>query len=120
MSDIERLAHASTELANHVAAVIRLSNVLTGLLKDGAREDLDPETRRVLLGAAGLEHSQFRAEHFRGLISTMNTVVEITDRLYQAEPVPSEAPLPPAIPAEDAPVVQLADTQEEPDAAPAP
>ena len=92
MNDIERLAHASTALANHVAAVIRLSNVLTGLLKDGAREDLDPETRRVLLGAARDEHSQFRAEHFHGLISTINTVVEIADEMYQAEPAGPEAP----------------------------
>ena len=117
MSDIENLANAATELGNHVAAAIRLSNVLYGLLGDGDRDDLDKETRRVLLRAAKTEHDKFREEHFHGLISSVNAVVELSDRLYQAEPL---APLPPAIPEEGAPVAQLADAQEAtPDAAPA-
>lgn len=93
MNDIERLAHASTALANHVAAVVRLSNSLFAILRDGDRDDIDPETRRVILRAAKEEHEAFRAEHFRGIISNVNAVVEITDKMYQAEPV-LEEPVP--------------------------
>ena len=120
MSDIERLAHASTELANHVAAVVRMSNELVGLLRDAVRDDVDAVTKFAVLARIKAMHDAFRAEHFHGTIASVNVVMEVSDRLYQVEPASSEAPLPPAIPVEDAPVVQLADVQEEPDAAPAP
>ena len=101
MSDIERLSQASTALANHIAAAIRLSNVLFAILRDGDRDDIDQETRRVILRAAKDEHEAFRAEHFRGMIANINAVVETVDALYRAE-VPSDP-----------------DKQEEPDDAPA-
>ena len=75
MSDVEKLAKAATELGNHVAAVVRLSNVLTGILKDGDRDDLDPMTRRVILRAAKADHDAFRSAHFRGMIDALNEVV---------------------------------------------
>lgn len=90
MNDIERLAKAATELGNHVAAVVRLSNVLTGILKDGDRDDLDPMTRRVVLHAAKMEHDSFRSAHFRGMIDALNEVVSTADAMYQAEPVATE------------------------------
>lgn len=95
MSDTERLAKAATELGNHVAAAVRLSNVLTGILKDGDRDDLDPMTRRVILRAAKAEHDSFRSAHFRGMIDALNEVVSLSDAMYQAEPaVPEPAPEP--------------------------
>ena len=109
MSDIENLAKAATELGNHVAAVVRLSNVLTGILKDGNRGDIDDMTRRVILRAVKELHDEFRERHFRGLLDTLNAVVTTADRMYQAEP---------AVPGEE-PVVQLADIPEDGDAAPA-
>ena len=90
MNDVERLAKAATELGNHVAAVVRLSNVLTGILKDGDRDDLDPMTRRVILRAAKTEHDSFRSAHFRGMIDALNEVVSTADAMYQAEPVAPE------------------------------
>lgn len=97
MSDIDQLAKAAMELGNHVAAAVRMSNVLTGVLKDGDRDDIDVQTRRVLLRAAKAEHDKFRSEHFRGLLDSLNAVVETADRLWQAEPAtapgPSEGPL---------------------------
>lgn len=87
MNDVERLAKAATELGNHVAAVVRLSNVFTGILKDGDRDDLDPMTRRVILRAAKAEHDAFRSAHFRGMIDALNEVVALSDAMYQAEPV---------------------------------
>lgn len=114
MNDVETLAHASTALANHIAAVIRLSNVLSAILRDGDRDDIDPETRRVILRAAKDWHEAFRAEHFRGLISGVNTVVEITDRMYQAEPASPEGPSDP----EAAPAPEDPSAQPEPKEAP--
>jgi hypothetical protein len=114
MNDIETLAHASTALANHIAAVIRLSNVLFAILRDGDRDDIDPETRRVILRAAKEEHEAFRAEHFRGIISGVNTVVELTDRMYQAEPASPEGPADP----EAAPAPEDPSAQPEPKEAP--
>lgn len=90
MNDAERLAKAATELGNHVAAVVRLSNVLTGILKDGDRDDLDPMTRRVILHAAKAEHDSFRSAHFRGMIDALNEVVSMADAMYQAEPAATE------------------------------
>ena len=122
MSDIERLAHAVTELANHVAAAVRLSNELTGILRDGDRDDIDAATRRVILRGAKTDHEEFRGSHFRGLVDSLNTVVAISDAMYQAEPAaPDEPDVPPsAAPAEDnAPIARLADIPEEaPDATP--
>ena len=93
MNDVERLAKAATELGNHVAAVVRLSNVLAGILRDGDRDDLDPMTRRVILRAAKAEHDSFRSAHFRGMIDALNEVVSTADAMYQAEPVaPDPAP----------------------------
>ena len=90
MNDVERLAKAATELGNHVAAAVRLSNVLTGILKDGDRDDLDPMTRRVILRAAKAEHDSFRSAHFRRMIDALNEVVSLSDAMYQAEPVVPE------------------------------
>ena len=108
MSDVERLAKAATELGNHVAAVVRMSNVLAGILKDGDRDDIDVQTRRVILRAAKSEHDAFRSAHFRGLIDSLNLVVEIADRMWQAEPAGQDDPAedaietPPAAENEDA------------------
>ena len=88
---MEQLAKSATELGNHVAAFIRLSNTLAGVLKDGDRDDLDGMTRRVLLRAMKTEHDEFRAEHFRGLVDSLNTVVSLADAMYQAEPVLPES-----------------------------
>lgn len=90
MNDVERLAKAAMELGNHVAAVVRLSNVFTGILKDGDRDDLDPMTRRVILRAAKMEHDSFRSAHFRGMIDALNEVVSTADAMYQAEPAATE------------------------------
>lgn len=90
MGSLETLAHAATELGNHVAAFIRFSNTLAGVLKDGDRDDLDGMTRRMLLRAMKTEHDEFRAEHFRGLVDSLNTVVSLADAMYQAEPVSAE------------------------------
>ena len=126
MSDIAKLEHASTELANHVAAVVRMSNEMDGMLADAVREDMSPATRlAVLLRIKGM-HDAFRLEHFRGTIASVNAVVDVADRMYQAEPLaPEEAPLvvtdgdlPPAKIADasaggDEPFVKLADIPEE-------
>ena len=119
MSDVERLAKAATELGNHVAAVVRLSNVLTGILKDGDRDDLDPMTRRVILRAAKADHDAFRSAHFRGMIDALNDVVSQVDAMYQAEPV---APEPvPALTEPDTTVLgDVAVKPEAPDDGPAP
>lgn len=98
MNDVERLAKAATELGNHVAAAVRLSNVLTGILKDGDRDDLDPMTRRVILRAAKAEHDSFRSAHFRGMIDALNEVVSTADAMYQAEPAATEPEPAPAEP----------------------
>ena len=109
MSDIEMLSQASTELANHVAAFVRLSNEFTGILADGDRDDIGQATRRVILRAAKSRHDEFRSQHFRGLIDSLNTLVNLVDRMYQAEPAAPEAPLPPAIPPDgDGLAIQLA------------
>ena len=107
MSDIERLAHASTELANHVAAVVRMSNELAELLKDAVRDDVAVMTKLAVLARVKAMHDAFRAEHFHGAIKSVNTVVGAVDAMYQA------APLSPALPGEDTPVVQLADVLQE-------
>lgn len=125
MNDIERLSNATTALANHVAAVVRMSNELDGMLKDAVKPDMAPATRLAVLSRIKDMHDTFRLEHFRGAIASVNTVVEIVDQLYQAEPAepesgsaaPPEVPLP-ETPNENAPVVQLADIPETPDAAP--
>lgn len=120
MSDIERLAKAATELGNHVAAAVRLSNVLTGILKDGDRDDLDPMTRRVILRAAKAEHDSFRSAHFRGMIGALNEVVALSDAMYQAEPVVSEPALETALPEPGADVSDDATPKEDPDDGTAP
>lgn len=103
MSDIEQMAKAVTDLGNHVAAAVRLSNVLTGILKDGVRDDLDPMTRRVILRAAKAEHDAFRSEHFRGLLDSLNAVVNIADGMWQSEPIATEpsGPAPENVPPEE-------------------
>lgn len=123
MNDIERLAHAVTELANHVAAAVRLSNEFTGILRDGDRDDIDAATRRVILRAAKTGHEEFRDSHFRGLVDSLNAVVAMADAMYQAEPAVPEGPdvqtsVPPA--EDNAPIARLADIQEASDATPAP
>lgn len=116
MSDVEMLSQSSTELANHVAAAIRLSNLLTGILKDGDRDDIDAVTRRVILRAVKTEHDEFRTRHFRGLVDSLNATVGLVDRMYQAEPV-----APDAIPDPEAsPIATLADIPETADDPPAP
>lgn len=115
MSDVERLAKAVTELGNHVAAAVRLSNVLTGILKDGDRDDLDPMTRRVILRAAKTDHDAFRSAHFRGMVDALNEVVALSDAMYQAEPVVSEPAPEPALPEPGADVSDDATPKEAPD-----
>ena len=95
MNDVERLAKAATELGNHVAAFVRMSNGIARLLTDGERPDLDPATVRAIARAVKDEHDGFRREHLRGMIDSLNEVVATSDAMYQAEPTaPEPAPEP--------------------------
>ena len=107
MNDMQELVQATKTLAGHVAAVVRASNALDGLLKDGNRDDIEPATRKALLRAAKHEHDAFREGHFRGIIAAVNSVMDLVDKLYKAEPA---APAEPGAPAAG---------QEAPDAPPA-
>jgi hypothetical protein len=91
LDEIEQLSNAATELGNHVAAAVRLSNTLAKILADGDLADIDCATRRVIMHWALVENERFRADHFQGLLSSLNAVVGIADRLWQAEPGPPPA-----------------------------
>lgn len=86
MNRIERLEKVVTDLGNHVAAVIRMSNRMDGLLKD-AKGDLSPQTKDAILRDIADMHSAFRIERFRALIANVNAAVEISRQLLAEEPV---------------------------------
>lgn len=86
MNRIERLAQAVEQLGNHVAAVVRISNAMDSLLKDAIR-GVTLETKDAIFAMIKDMHDKFRVEHFRGIISTLNVAIDVSDKLWAEEPV---------------------------------
>lgn len=85
---VEELHKAAVELGGHVAAAVRLSNQLDGMLSDLAHVGLSEATRSAIAAQALSMHRKFRSEHFRGLVDSMNATFGAADGLFKEEPLP--------------------------------
>lgn len=85
---VEELHKAAVELGGHVAAAVRVSNQLDGLLSDLAHVGLSEATRSAIAAQALSMHRKFRSEHFRGLVDSMNATFSAADGLFNEEPLP--------------------------------
>lgn len=100
---VEELHKAAVELGGHVAAAVRLSNQLDGMLSDLAHVGLSEATRSAIAAQALSMHRKFRSEHFRGLVDSMNATFGAADGLFKEEPLPGSAQEPAPEPDGDTP-----------------
>ena len=86
MDTLDHLSQTSTNLANHVAEVVRISNAFDDILKDAVRGDISPMTKTALFAQLKAMHDGFRAEHFRQLIATLNETIADIETLWNEAP----------------------------------